>query len=247
MRVRGVIFDLGGTLCARQTASHEERNSQALRRWLLTRDVRVDAGFEAVLVSARQRIFDMRGDSGRELPAADAFRPVLRQYNAPDDLAFLADAEAAFFAPELEAMQPLPGALDLLRHLRDLGIVAGLASNASSHYFVSECCRRLQFALYLDPIVTSAAVGWTKPDPRIFHAVLAHWSLPPTAVVMVGDTLEADILGSQRLGMRTILLTAQHHIPDIYRSRHALPTADVSADAVADSLPAVGQLIERWR
>ncbi len=246
MRVRGVIFDLGGTLCARQTVSHEGRNAEALRRWLSTRDIHVDAGFDAALVRARQRIFDMRGDSGRELPATDAFRPVLHQYNAPDDLTFLADAEAAFFAPELEAMQPLPGALDLLRHLRDLGIVVGLASNASSHYFVSECCRRLQFATYLDPIVTSAAVGWTKPDPRIFHAVLVPWSLPPTAVVMVGDTLEADILGGQRLGMRTILLTAQHHVPDIY-PRGTLPTADISADAVTDSLPAVGQLIERWR
>ncbi len=246
MRVRGVIFDLGGTLCARQTASHEEQNAQALRRWLGTRGIQVDDRFAGALINTRQRIFDTRGSSGRELLAVDAFRPIMHQYNVPDDSDFLAEAEAAFFTPELEAMQPLPGALELLRHLHDVGIVAGLASNASSHYFVSECCRRLQFALYLDPIMTSAAVGWTKPDPRIFQAVLAHWSLPTADVVMVGDNQEADILGAHRLGMRTILLTAQHHVPDIY-TRGGAPAEECSPDAVVDSLPGVGQLIDRWR
>jgi HAD superfamily hydrolase (TIGR01509 family) len=246
MHVRGVIFDLGGTLCARQTASHEEQNAQALRHWLGTRGVQVDDGFAGALINTRQRIFDSRGSSGRELLAVDAFRPIMHQYNAPDDPDFLAEAEAAFFTPELEAMQPLPGALELLRYLHEIRIVAGLASNASSHYFVSECCRRLQFARYLDPIMTSAAVGWTKPNPRIFQAVLAHWSLSTADVVMVGDTLEADILGAHRLGIRTILLTAQHHVPDIYRHGGA-PAEECSPDAAVDSLIGVGQLIDRWR
>jgi len=246
MPIRGVIFDLGGTLCARLTTSHEKQNAQALRRWLGTRGVRVGDEFDATLIQTRQQIFDTRGSSGRELPAVEAFRPIMQQYKAPDDLDFLAAAEAAFFEPELEVMQPLPGALALLRHLRELGIMAGLASNASSHYFVSECCRRLQFALYLEPILTSAAVGWAKPNPQIFQAILAHWSLPPAAVAMVGDTVEVDILGAHRLGIRTILLTAQHHVPDIYR-RQPGAMEECSADAEADSLAAVGQLIEGWR
>lgn len=246
MTIRGVIFDLGGTLCARQTASHEELNAEALGRWLRTRGIKVDDAFVPALTGERERLFDAHAGSNREAPAAEALRPILQRYGAPDDPRFFADAEAAFFVPELEAMRSLPEAVELLRRLHDRGIVIGLASNASSHYFVVECCRRLNFAAYLDPIVSSAAVGWTKPDPRIFQTVLARWSLPAAAVVMVGDNLEADIVGAQRVGMRTVLLTAEHHVPDIYR-RQPPSGGDIHADAVAISLAEVGRLIERWR
>ncbi len=246
MIIQGVIFDLGGTLCARQTASHDELNAQALGRWLRTRGIRVDDAFVPALTGERERLRDTRAGSNREIPAAEALRPILQRYGAPDDPRFLADAEAAFFVPELEAMRSLPGAIELLRRLHNRGIVIGLASNASSHYFVVECCLRLSFAAYLDPIVSSAAVGWTKPDSRIFQTILARWSLPAAAVVMVGDNLEADILGAQRVGMRTVLLTAEHHVPDIYRWQP--PSAvDIHADAVASSLPEVGPLIEHLR
>lgn len=240
-----MIFDLGGTLCARLSTSYEQLNAQALLLWLTSRGIQVDAGFVPALIDARERIFATRGDSGREVSAREAFQPIMHRYNLPNDREILAEAEAAFFAPELEAMEPLSGAVELLRDLRSFGIMVGLASNSCSHYFVRECCRRLQFAPHLDPIVTSALVGWAKPDARIFNAILTRWSLPPSAVVMVGDTAEADILGAHRLGMRSILLTAQHDIPDIFR-RHAASAEDCPADASADSLAAVGQLIERW-
>ncbi len=246
MKVQGVIFDLGGTLSARLRISYEEANATALMHWLGDRAIAVDDGFVRALVRERQLRFVELAGSTREFPAAEALRPVLQQHGAPVDPAFLVDAEAAFFAPELDAMRPLPGAVDLLRHLRRLGLFVGLASNASSHYFVVETCRRLQFAPYLDPIVSSAAIGWAKPDPRIYQAVLARWSLPPTAAVMVGDTLEADIVGARRVGLRTVLLTAEHTTPDIHR-RSRDEVVDVQPDAVAGDLREVSRLIEVWR
>ncbi len=246
MTVHGVIFDLGGTLSARLPISYEARNADALLRWLRARGVPMGDGFAEALVRERQLRFDERGSDVREIPAAAALGPVLQRYGAPLDPAFLAEAEAAFFAPELQAMRSLPGAVELLRHFHSLGLFVGLASNASSHYFIMECCRRLGFASYLDPIASSAAVGWAKPDPRIFQAVLARWSLPPAAAVMVGDTLEADIVGAHQLGLRTILLTAEHRTPDIHRQPLS-PPADLQPDAVAGDLPEVGRLIEAWR
>jgi putative hydrolase of the HAD superfamily len=193
---------------------------------------------DAVMAERRAR---WAARTGYEETTADgALRAVLERYGLPAGSGDVDAAERAFFAPELDGVGPLPGAVALLRRLADAGVRTGLASNASSHYFVVECCRRLLFAEFLDPIISSAAVGWGKPDPRILRAVLRPWGLPPEAAVMVGDSLAADIAGAAALGMRSILLTAA--LPP------GAPVAleEIRPDAVAATLGEVGEIIARW-
>lgn len=45
-----------------------------------------------------------------------------------------------------------------------------------------------------------------KPEPVIFHQALARMGSGPEETVMIGDRLETDILGGQRVGMKTILV-----------------------------------------
>lgn len=239
MPVRGVIFDLGGTLIRRYGPEYEDDNAEALARWLRNRNITVDETFVTALVAERQSRFANRRGL-REVLAEDALRPVLLRYGVQVDPEFLAQAEAAFFEPELRAMRPLPEAVNVLRQLPILGLLVGLASNASSDYFVVECCRRLGFAPYLEPIVSSAAVGWSKPDPRIFQAILTEWKLPAASVTMVGDYLEADIAGGHRMGMRTVLLTAEHGPLDAAASDAVRP------DVIAHDLGEVGRIIGEW-
>jgi len=196
--------------------------------------------FAAALMAERQARWAAR--SGFEETTADgALRAVLERYGLPAGAAEVEAAERAFFAPELDEARPLPGAAALLRRLNDAGLRVGLASNASSHYFVVECCRRLLFAEFLDPIISSAAVGWGKPDPRIFRAVVRPWGLPPEAIVMVGDSLAADIAGAAAVGMRGILLTAA------LEPGAPVALGEVRPDAVAATLDDVGDIIAEWQ
>ena len=236
--VRGVIFDLGGTLITQ--GDYEQANATALLAWLRGRGYTVDDRLIADLVAERRARFQERAGGVREIPAEAALHPILQRYHLPVDSTFLADAERAFFAAELEGARPLKGATEVLPRLHHLGLRLALASNASSHYFVEECCRRLGFAAYLDPIVSSAAVGWGKPDSRIFQTILVRWSLPRATVVMVGDTLEADIAGAHQMGIRAVLLTAEH-------GPENEPAAElVRPDAVATDLAHVARIIEGW-
>jgi putative hydrolase of the HAD superfamily len=236
--IRGVIFDLGGTLI--YPGDFERGNAAALAAWLRARGFAVPEPFVEALIAERRRLWAAR--TGTEEVTADrALRAVLERFALPTDAALLADAERAFFSYELEMMRPLPGAAALLARLARDGLRAGLISNASSHYLVVECCRRLLFAPYLDPILSSAGFGWTKPDPRIFHAVLRQWTARPEDTVMVGDSLSADVAGAAAAGMRSILLTATLP-PD---APATLPSA--RPDAVARSLPEVGEILDRWR
>jgi FMN phosphatase YigB (HAD superfamily) len=57
--------------------------------------------------------------------------------------------------------------------------------------------------LVFDAVVTSEACRSYKPAARIFEAAIRELGVPPDAVLHVGDSLEADVGGAQRLGMAT--------------------------------------------
>lgn len=236
--IRGVIFDLGGTLITQ--AEFEEPNARGLLGWLRERGHTVPDSFVDALKAKRRALWDGRKGT-EEVTAGQAIGAVLASCNLPADASMLVEAEHAFFTYELESVRPLPGAVDVLKRLNGSGLRLALISNASSDYFVQECCRRLGFAPYLEPIVSSAAIGWAKPDRRIFQAVLGRWRVPPEAVTMIGDTLEADIAGAHHAGMRSILVTMIHS--------PGAPTSigSIRPTATAETLDRVGEIIETWR
>ena len=59
---------------------------------------------------------------------------------------------------------------------------------------------------YFDQIINSEMAGVKKPDPIIFHLALERTRVQPQNAVMVGDNLEADILGARAVGFHTIHL-----------------------------------------
>lgn len=65
-----------------------------------------------------------------------------------------------------------------------------LKGTAIQHYFIH--------------IITSETVGVKKPNPLIFEHALEKASVAPYNTVMIGDSLEADILGAKNAGMKTI-------------------------------------------
>ena len=56
-------------------------------------------------------------------------------------------------------------------------------------------------------IIESAVVGVRKPDPQIFRLGVASLGLEPQETVMIGDSLENDILPAQSIGYQTFHLT----------------------------------------
>lgn len=241
--IRGVVFDLGGTLTARirmAPEAVERANAGSLASWLRERGHPVSEEFVETLVQERQAKFLERAGGLKEIVAAEALRPVLGRFGLPTDDQFVTMAERAFFEAEMREMRVLPGAVELLEHLANRGIPRGLASNASSHYFIVESCQRLGLARYLDPILSSAAVGWTKPHPTIFQMILTAWDVQPAEAIMVGDTLGADIAGAAALRMRSILVTGERDPSE------PMPSESLRPDDVAIDLPTVGAILETW-
>ena len=57
---------------------------------------------------------------------------------------------------------------------------------------------------YFDIILCSEEVGVNKPHKKVFQTALEKANVDPANAVMIGDNYEADILGAQKAGMKTI-------------------------------------------
>lgn len=57
---------------------------------------------------------------------------------------------------------------------------------------------------YFTNIITSEKIGVKKPNPKIFKYALDLSDAKPNESIMIGDNLEADIMGAKNIGMHTI-------------------------------------------
>ncbi len=65
---------------------------------------------------------------------------------------------------------------------------------------------RLGLGAHLDAVVTSAAAGAAKPDPRVFQRALARLHCSAATALHVGDRMHEDVAGARAAGVRAVLL-----------------------------------------
>jgi putative hydrolase of the HAD superfamily len=131
---------------------------------------------------------------------------------------------------------PMPGVRKVMETLQRRGHRLGLISNAGDAANARRLLRKTGVGDYLQPILISSEVGWRKPHEEIFLQVLRAWSVRADEVVMVGDTLEEDILGAKKAGMRQIWLRGDGRLEE----RHE----EIAPDVIADALAHVPALVE---
>ena len=59
---------------------------------------------------------------------------------------------------------------------------------------------------YFDLVLISGDIGIRKPNPQIFTTVLDRLGVSGDAALMVGNSVESDIVGAKKVGMRTVWL-----------------------------------------
>jgi YjjG family noncanonical pyrimidine nucleotidase len=95
----------------------------------------------------------------------------------------------------------MDGALEVCQKLRASDRPIGIVTNGYRRVQEPRL-RASSLAPLVDWLVISEQVGFTKPDPRIFHHALGLSGHADTSTVLfVGDRLESDILGAQNAGL----------------------------------------------
>lgn len=107
---------------------------------------------------------------------------------------------------QLAHAQLAPGALSVLRFLRRRGLKLALVSNLSSAH--AQVIGDLGLQEVFDVQLLSCNVGVTKPAPEVFSRLCQELALPPSQILVVGDS-EASDGAARRLGFPVLLVGSQ--------------------------------------
>ncbi len=92
-----------------------------------------------------------------------------------------------------------PEAADFLARVVAAGIPTVIVSNADEDMIRAGLA---QTGLAADGVVTSETAKAYKPAPAMFEAAVKSLGVPASAIVHVGDSFVADVVGAKRVGMR---------------------------------------------
>ena len=176
--VTAFVFDLDGTLV--DSVYHHvlawqealDRDGIELSVWRIHRKIGMSGG---LLANAMLR------ETGRPVSDEDAVR--------------LRRAHAEAYARYLPNIRPLPGAVELLRRLTELGVPWAIAT--SGHIESAGPTLAMLEVPEGVPVITRDRVRWAKPDPDLFLAAIGELGVRAGDAIVVGDSVW-DLLAAQR-------------------------------------------------
>lgn len=222
-----LCFDLDDTLWAAGPVLLRAEEIQYA--WLTTHLPRVAAAHDIGAMQARRRALM------RERPdLAHDFTALRRAAMAElcDACGYdpaLGDAAVEVFLEARSAVTLFEEVDEVLRDLRRNYRLASLTNGNTDLV-------RAGVAQYFDYMLSPVDTGCSKPDPRMFEAVMARAGVAASAMVHIGDEPRHDIEGALRAQVRAVWLN---------RDGRAWPEGQRRADAEIGSLRELRAVLER--
>jgi putative hydrolase of the HAD superfamily len=211
MHVKGIIFDVNGTLTDIQTNEWHDDVYRIMSNLLSYQGIALEPHAVKDLyfqIMKEQRA--ARDGSHPEFDAIDIFRTIITQHSTDftrglptqklEQLPIL--LAETYRAASRFRLQPYPGVVDTIRHLHQKYHLA-IISDGQAAYTIPEL-NAVGLSGYFDPIIISGNFGFRKPHERLFTAALSAMKMEPSEVLFVGNDMYRDVYGAQRLGMKTI-------------------------------------------
>ena len=189
-RLRGVVFDLDGTLYDKRALEWFMVRSMPLGLLRLLKYTRVRTGLAGIDCESGEAIARVTLERlARDVGEQQRWAAWIRERYEPAVLRGLQEAAALY-----------PGVPELLRRLRAARLRLGLVSDYRG---VPDRLAALGLAAEdFDYVLVTEELGAMKPAPRMAAATLAGMQLPGAAMVMVGDRAFADERFAAAAGLR---------------------------------------------
>jgi putative hydrolase of the HAD superfamily len=206
--VKGIGFDLFGTLVL-QDRFNFDQSLEALYQNLFLSGFQLDKGrFLETYRDVNRRLMTQALEDGREthnrLWVAGALQ-ALGHAVEPEDL-HIEQAIDAYFDPFIASCRLIPGTREMLESLAGRYRLA-LLSNFTHPPAVDQILTRLRIRPFFDEILVSGQIGIRKPHPAVFAELTRRLGYAAEDIIFVGDELQADIVGAQNAGLRTVWMT----------------------------------------
>ncbi len=211
MIVRGLMFDINGTLADIQTNEWHDDVYRVISNLFSYQGISI--GPNAVKDSYFRIMGEQRAARGERHPEFDAvgiFREVISRHSTdftrnlpPEKLEQLPRLFAETHrAASRYRLQLYDGVEDTIKQLFPKYHLA-IISDGQTAYAVPELNAVGLFG-YFDPVIVSGDFGYRKPDKRLFESALTAMKMEPSEVLFVGNDMYNDVHGAQKLGMKTV-------------------------------------------
>jgi putative hydrolase of the HAD superfamily len=202
-----VTFDAMGTLVAMEPPGPRLQSSLARRLGLVVDLARCEAAMRVEMRHYRSRCVvarDAASLAALRLECASLLADALAlDVSGAELLPSLTDAIAFY------AYADAPPAIDRLA-----GAGLKLAVIANWDFSLPEVLARLGLAIHFEAIITAAAIGVAKPDPKPFESALEQLGAEASECVHVGDDPVTDVAGARAAGLFAVLVDRSGRAPD---------------------------------
>jgi HAD superfamily hydrolase (TIGR01509 family) len=138
-------------------------------------------------------------------------------------------AARAFYRVTQARWIPEEDAEPVLAELKNRAYQLGVVSNAANDDDVQTLVDKAGIRPYLDLVLSSGYFGRRKPDPAIFTHALESLGARAEETIMVGDTLTADILGANQMGIASVWISRRAGGQKPEGRMHIRPSAEIQA------------------
>jgi len=192
--IRAVLFDLDNTLV----------DFWKMKRISSMEAVRamIDSGLEIEEKKGIDKLFEMYEEEGMENQTI--FDKFIKSVHGKMNYKIFASGVIAYRRVKLGHLATYPHTRDTLIKLKSNGLKLGIVSDAPAKQAWLRLAE-LNLSEFFDVVVALQGKGKRKPSPEPFKRAIKELKLKPEEILFVGDHPARDIVGAQKVGMKTAL------------------------------------------
>jgi putative hydrolase of the HAD superfamily len=210
MKIKGIIFDINGTLININTDENMDEIYRAISHFLTYHGIYLHRGdVRDQYYRIMEKHIKSSSEKYPEFNAITLWQEFLLCNLDPDRIAspeilevmpqYLAYIYRGISRNRLELYPDVKAVLDKLAPRFPLAVV----SDAQSAWALPEM-RAVGIEEYFNPVIISSDYGFRKPDRRLFQAALDGIGAKPEDVLFVGNDMYRDVSGAGEIGMKTV-------------------------------------------
>lgn len=239
MTIKGLFFDLGGTLFS-------YRNVARTNIPILIDSVRKmgaresDENIKNAYARATREITHEYADKTYYLHH-DLFHDMYLRFCEIAGASYNAEIHRDYYEIQQRALfnclEIRPDCIETLASLKDRGFYLSIVSNIDNK-MLEPLVERESLHQYLDHWTSSETAKSCKPDAGFFNFALRKSALKAQDILFVGDSPEHDILGAQQVGMGTVLIVEKGIAPPLQTGQKG-----INADHTVHTLKEICSII----
>lgn len=203
-QIKGVFFDLGGTLrIAEDVPEHQERAKARMAQLVGAQDV------QAFIDMVEQRYKPYRDWALGENKEAGDYELWAKWLmpELPEEKLQEVCHELTYQYRQVKGLRHVvDGGLEVIQELHARGYKLGIISNLIGEEEIPNWLRDDGLEQYFDAVILSSVCHIRKPDPRMYQMGCEKLGLAPGECASVADNLSRDITGAKAAGIGANIL-----------------------------------------